>query len=97
MLPSEVKESEKRKGGSDIKVFPWTHEQELLLAEWAEKSMCYRWLHGRSEKSYRFKNDKKDGRIVLLKNIGEPLIINCDDNDILSVFSKIISDSNESD
>ena len=31
----------------------WTEECEALLAEWSEKASCYRWLHGRSEKSYR--------------------------------------------
>lgn len=40
---------------SDV-MFPWTKEQEELLAEWSEKATCYRWLHSRSEKSYRGKN-----------------------------------------
>ena len=31
----------------------WTDECEELLAEWSEKASCYRWLHGRSEKSYK--------------------------------------------
>lgn len=31
----------------------WTDECEKLLAEWSEKASCYRWLHGRSEKSYQ--------------------------------------------
>ena len=31
----------------------WTDECEKLLAEWSEKASCYRWLHGRCEKSYR--------------------------------------------
>ena len=34
----------------------WTKEQEFLLAEWAEKASCYRWLHGRAEKKYRRSN-----------------------------------------
>lgn len=34
----------------------WTREQEYLLAEWAEKASCYRWLHGRAEKKYRKAN-----------------------------------------
>ena len=34
----------------------WTKEQENLLAEWAEKASCYRWLHGRAEKKYRQSN-----------------------------------------
>ena len=31
----------------------WTEECEALLAEWSEKASCYRWLHGRCEKSYK--------------------------------------------
>ena len=34
----------------------WTPELEELLSEWAEKASCFRWLHSRSEKSYRIKN-----------------------------------------
>ena len=33
----------------------WSHETEALLASWAEKASCFRWLHGRSEKRYRFR------------------------------------------
>jgi len=33
----------------------WTEEVENLLAEWSEKSSCWRWLYGRSEKKYRYK------------------------------------------
>lgn len=33
----------------------WTPEVEKLLAEWSEKSSCYRWLHNRCEKKYRRK------------------------------------------
>ena len=33
----------------------WTDECELLLAEWAEKASCYRWLHTKSEKKYKRK------------------------------------------
>ena len=39
----------KKKINEDI----WTDECEKLLAEWSEKASCYRWLHGRSEKSYQ--------------------------------------------
>ena len=31
----------------------WNEECETLLAEWSEKASCYRWLHGRCEKSYK--------------------------------------------
>ena len=41
------------KGKEEKKVNVWTDECEELLAEWSEKASCYRWLHGRCEKSYR--------------------------------------------
>ena len=68
MLPSEVKEKEAGKK-KDVPSFPWTREQEALLAEWAEKSMCYRWLHARSEKSYRFKNYSFTIPVIILKSL----------------------------
>lgn len=30
----------------------WTKEQENLMASWADKAACYRWLHDRSEKKF---------------------------------------------
>ena len=42
-------ESKKNKKDEDL----WTDECEKLLAEWSEKASCYRWLHGRCEKSYQ--------------------------------------------
>lgn len=32
--------------------FEWTVEHEHILAEWADKAMCYRWLHTRSNALY---------------------------------------------
>ena len=69
MLPSEIKRGEKDKNKKDEMVFPWTKEQEELLAEWAEKAMCYRWLHGRSEKSYRIKNYTFTIPVIILSTL----------------------------
>jgi hypothetical protein len=30
----------------------WTEDHENILVEWADKAMCYRWLHGRSHQLY---------------------------------------------
>jgi len=30
----------------------WKTEHEKILVEWADKAMCYRWLHARSHQSY---------------------------------------------
>jgi hypothetical protein len=40
--------------GNPVKKFNngWTKQQENLMAEWADKAGCYRWLHDRCEKKY---------------------------------------------
>ncbi len=44
--------------GNPIKKFNngWTKQQEQLMAEWADKAGCYRWLHDRCEKKYSMMN-----------------------------------------
>ena len=44
--------------GNPIKKFNngWTKQQENLMAEWADKAGCYRWLHDRCEKKYSILN-----------------------------------------
>ena len=39
-----------------IKYIPWNPEHEKILIEWADKAMCYRWLHGRSHTWYSWRN-----------------------------------------
>lgn len=36
--------------------FEWTVEHEHILAEWADKAMCYRWLHARANMLYSYLN-----------------------------------------
>jgi len=40
------------KDNNNINNIEWTKEDEILLVEWADKAMCYRWLHSRSHLSY---------------------------------------------
>ena len=47
----------------------WTLEQEELLAEWAEKAACYRWLHHRSEKRYRCRNFAFSIPVIVLSTL----------------------------
>jgi len=56
----------------DNKIDPnqkWTSAQEELLAEWSEKATCFRWLHSRSEKSYRFKNYSYTIPVIILSTL----------------------------
>jgi hypothetical protein len=34
----------------------WKGEHEVILVEWADKAMCYRWLHARSHQAYSSTN-----------------------------------------
>ena len=34
----------------------WTVEHEKILSEWADKAMCYRWLHSRATSLYSYLN-----------------------------------------
>jgi len=34
----------------------WNNEHEKILVEWADKAMCYRWLHGKSHNWYAWRN-----------------------------------------
>lgn len=41
--------------GEDIKtneIVKWTPEHEKILVEWADKAMCYRWLHSKANGMY---------------------------------------------
>ena len=30
----------------------WTREIETLMAEWADKAVCYRWMHEKTERIF---------------------------------------------
>ena len=32
----------------------WSSEHETLLSDWADKAMCYKWLHMKSNEKYHF-------------------------------------------
>ena len=64
-LTTLKKPGEKKK--DDLQI--WTSAQEELLAEWSEKATCYRWLHSRSEKSYRTKNYSFTIPVIILSTL----------------------------
>lgn len=35
---------------------PWTEEHENILIDWADKAMCYRWLHSKSNQKFSKQN-----------------------------------------
>jgi hypothetical protein len=32
----------------------WSNEHETMLSDWADKAMCYKWLHMKSNEKYQF-------------------------------------------
>lgn len=48
----ETKENKETFLSSTNKEVEWTVEHEQILIEWADKAMCYRWLHSRSNMLY---------------------------------------------
>ena len=34
----------------------WKREEEYIMKEWADKSMCYKWLHNRAYRKFKKKN-----------------------------------------
>jgi hypothetical protein len=44
-MDNEFDEDTNNKDLTSEKVIEWTQEHEQILIEWADKAMCYRWLH----------------------------------------------------
>lgn len=63
------KKPERKKEDSNPEHKDWTLEQEELLAEWAEKAACYRWLHNKSEKYYRVRNYAFTIPVIILSTL----------------------------
>lgn len=41
-----------KKENDELIVIEWTHGHEKILIDWADKAMCYRWLHARSHQRF---------------------------------------------
>ena len=54
------KGSDKGSDNTDIALLnnetEWSPEHEVILVEWADKSMCYRWLHSKANAMYAYLN-----------------------------------------
>jgi hypothetical protein len=64
----------------------WSKEQESLMAEWSDISLCYRWLHDNSEKIYHYKNLWINLPVIILTTLGGTASFG-----VQSVFSDPIS------
>lgn len=39
-----------------LKYIDWTPEHEQIMIDWADKALCYKWLHHKAHREYRKKN-----------------------------------------
>lgn len=62
LITKEVKQEE------EVKQI-WTREGEILLAKWADKASCYRWLHDMSEKKFTYLNSFIQIPIIVLSTL----------------------------
>ena len=44
--------SDEKNDNLELVKFDWTPEHEMILIEWADKAMCFRWLHSRAHALY---------------------------------------------
>lgn len=61
-----TKEVKKDSVDPDAPKSVWTREQEMLLAKWADKALCYRWLHDLSEKKFTRLNNIIQIPVIIL-------------------------------
>jgi hypothetical protein len=47
----------------------WTREIEKLMAEWADKAICYRWMHEKTERIYKSKDYAYMFPVIILSTI----------------------------
>ena len=47
----------------------WTSEHEEVLAEWADKSMCYKWLHKKSNEKYSYLHNLYTIPVIIMSTL----------------------------
>lgn len=52
--------------GKQIK---WSEEHEMILIEWADKAMCFRWLHAKSNQKYSKWNARFTIPVIIISTI----------------------------
>lgn len=47
----------------------WQEEQEQILREWADKAMCFKWLHSKSHESFSYRHAMFTIPVIILSTI----------------------------
>jgi len=74
---SIITKETKSKDLNEVKTI-WTREQEELLALWADKALCYRWLHDLAEKKFTRLNNIIQIPVIILSTITGALNVGID-------------------
>lgn len=51
-----LEEIDEQQDDKTMPEIPWTEEHENILVDWADKAMCYRWMHSKANQGYSRKN-----------------------------------------
>jgi len=54
---------------ANIELNGWTEQHEEIFAEWADKAMCFRWLHNRSLKIFERRNAGYTIPVIIMSTI----------------------------
>ena len=54
---------------NNIELNGWTEQHEEIFAEWADKAMCFRWLHNRSLKIFERRNAGYTIPVIIMSTI----------------------------
>lgn len=52
-----------------IDLVEWTNDHEDILVEWADKAMCYRWLHSRAHAKYSRLNYRYTIPVIIISTL----------------------------
>jgi hypothetical protein len=66
-IADELKEIERKM--NDFSSVNWSPEHESILIDWADKGMCYRWLHSRSHAMYSRLNALYTIPVIIISTI----------------------------
>lgn len=56
-------------GGDMHPPIPWTEAHENILVEWADKAMCYRWLHTKAHAQYSHANTLFTIPVIIMSTV----------------------------
>ena len=68
------KKNKEKKNEKDDNIV-WGAEHEKILVEWADKAMCYHWLHSKSNQKYSYINLWFTIPVIIISTVTFPLII----------------------